>query len=88
LRFRTRAGPLVCLARVPAGIAFGAPDRRTTDLFLLVCSHEERRHLHTLARLAQLFSTDLAQRLRGVDEPAEALALVLRSERELIGKRR
>jgi PTS system nitrogen regulatory IIA component len=79
--------PLLCLARVPAGIPFGAPDGRTTDLFVLVISHEEREHLRTLARLSQLFSTDLAERLRECGTSEEALALVVADEARLLADR-
>jgi PTS system nitrogen regulatory IIA component len=82
------AEPLICLARVPAGIAFGAPDGKLTDLFVFVCSHEERQHLCVLARLALMFSTNLPDELRTVDEAAGALALILRRETELVTQRR
>ncbi len=81
------AEPLICLARVPAGIPFGAPDGRLTYLFFLVCSHEERQHLCVLARLAMMLSTDLPARLREIDDPAQAQAMVLQSEREVIARR-
>ncbi len=74
------AEPLVCLARVPAGIPFGAPDGRLTDLFVLVCANDERQHLGILARLAMMFNTDLPDELRDVEEPDEALKLVLERE--------
>lgn len=76
------ADALVCVARVPAGLPFGAPDGGLTELFVLVCCHDERRHLQTLARLALLFSSDLPQQLRLTEDPAEALELILAAERE------
>lgn len=82
------AEPLLCLARVPTGIPFGAPDGRLTDLFVLICSHEDRRHLQVLARLSLMFQTDLPVRLREVDDPPEALALLLRKERAMLAQRR
>jgi nitrogen PTS system EIIA component len=81
------AEPLVCMARVPAGIPFGAPDGRLTYIFFLVCSHEERQHLCVLARLAMMLSTDLPARLREVDDAAEALAMTLESEQQVIARR-
>lgn len=81
------AEPLVCLARVPAGIPFGAPDGRLTDLFVFVCSHEERQHLCVLARLALILSTDLPDELRATEDAPAALKLVLQRESELIGHR-
>ncbi|MFO0838706.1 MAG: PTS sugar transporter subunit IIA [Phycisphaerae bacterium] len=82
------AEPLLCLARVPGGIPFGSPDGRLTDLFVLVCSHDERRHLHVLARLALMFQTKLPDQLRETDDSEAALALILKTERELISRRR
>jgi PTS system nitrogen regulatory IIA component len=81
------AEPIVCLARVPAGIPFGAPDGRLTDLFALICCHDDRQHLLALARLAQLFNSDLPGQLRATDDAAEALELVLDTERALLRKR-
>jgi len=82
------AEPMLCLARVPAGLPFGAPDGRLTDLFVLVCCHEERQHLRALARLALLFSGDLADELREAGNAEEALEIVLDTERQMLRKRR
>jgi len=82
------AEPLICLARVPAGIAFGAPDGRMTDLFVFVCSHEERQHLCVLARLALMFTTDLPDALRAAENAAAALELILQRESAILAQRR
>lgn len=82
------AEPLICLARVPAGIPFGAPDGGMTDLFFLILSHEERWHLHVLARLALMLTTDLPQRLREAESSEDALAAILQTETELLKSRR
>lgn len=78
------AEPLVCVARVPAGIPFGAPDGRITDLFILVCAHDERRHLQILARLGLLFSNELADRLRAAVDNAAALEALLEVESRFV----
>ncbi len=80
------AEPLVCLARVPAGIPFGAPDGRLTDLFVFVCANDERLHLGILARLAMMFSGDLPNRLRETDNAENALRLMLDTELEFIAR--
>lgn len=77
------AEPLVCIARVAAGVPYGAPDGRLTDLFALVCSHDERGHLSVLARLARLFSTEFPQQVRACESAAEVLELVIAAERHL-----
>jgi PTS system nitrogen regulatory IIA component len=80
------AEPLITLARVPAGIPFSAPDGRLTDLFVMVCANDERQHLGMLARLAMMFSTDLPDQLRQVDDATEALRLVLATEQAFVAQ--
>lgn len=77
------AEPLVCLARVVAGVPFGAPDGRLTDIFVFVCANDEKLHLGLLARLAMLFNSDLADVLRTIDDADEALELMLTREAAL-----
>jgi PTS system nitrogen regulatory IIA component len=81
------AEPMICLARVAAPIPFGAPDGGLTDLFVLVCCHDERQHLLALARLALLFSSDLPSALRETDGSEEAIAAVIDTERRLLRDR-
>lgn len=80
--------PLLCLARIPAGIPFGGPDGRLTDLFVLVCCHDERQHLRTLARLSLLLSTDLPEQLRSAESPADAIDAIQSCEKKLLAKRK
>jgi PTS system nitrogen regulatory IIA component len=81
------ARPLLCLGRVPAGVPYGAPDGRLTDLFVLVCSHDDREHIRTLARLAGLLSTELPDALRECATPDEALSQVVAAELRLLRER-
>lgn len=81
------AEPLLCLARVAGGLPFNAPDGKLTHLFVLILSHDDRQHLHTLARLSQVFSTDLPAQLLETDDSAEALRLICNVERRLLSQR-
>jgi PTS system nitrogen regulatory IIA component len=48
--------PLVALGRTDRGIPFGAPRGTLTDLFFLICSHDDPGHLQALARLSRLIT--------------------------------
>jgi len=75
------AEPIVCVGRVPAGIPFGAPDGRMTDVFILICCHDEKLHLRTLARIALMCREGLAEIIRDADDNAAALEGALELER-------
>jgi len=75
----------VLLARTVQPIPFGSPDGQTTDVFFLVCSQDERIHLHVLARICMLcYHTALLASLRECTSAAEMHALVVQQEIELI----
>lgn len=78
------AEPLLALARVPAGIPFGARDGNLTDLFVLICAPSDTVHLGLLARLAMMFNTNLANELRAAEDANAALELMLETERALL----
>jgi len=77
------AEPLVCLGRVPCGVAFGAPDGALTQLFFLICSHESDAHLHVLARLMRMINDRLVDALREADDPGGVLQLLIAREQEV-----
>lgn len=74
------AAPLVCVARVVAGVPFGAPDGRLTDLFVLICNHDERHHLQVLARVALTFQPDVADVIRAAESANEVLETIIEAE--------
>ena len=80
----TTAEPLLCLGRVNQGIAFGGPDGSLTYLFFLICSHEHNAHLHVLARLMRLLTDDVLSQLMEVEDPADALQLLIERERQVV----
>lgn len=74
----------IILGRAPSPIPFGAPDGRTTDLFFLLCSSDERRHLQLLARVCRLcHGTSLLEELRQADGIEAMREAVRRSEATL-----
>ncbi len=50
------AQPFLALGRTSRGIAFGGSRGALTDIFFLICSTDDQRHLRTLARLSRLIS--------------------------------
>jgi PTS system nitrogen regulatory IIA component len=80
------AEPLICFARVGKGIGFGSPYGGLTDLFFLICCHDDRQHLHVLARLVRMLEDKFVAALREVKTPEEALAALIERE-ELVAKK-
>ena len=68
----------------PQGIPFGG-SARLTDVFLLVCSCDDRGHLRTLARLSRLIcDDDFLPRLRAAGDAREVYELFCDAEQRLI----
>ncbi|MCP4590188.1 MAG: PTS transporter subunit EIIA [bacterium] len=80
------ADPVICLARVPAGIGFGSPDRGLTDLFFLLCTHDDRYHLRVLARLMRMLDEQTLDALRSVESPGDALETLIQAERDVVAR--
>lgn len=71
------------VGRCVQAIPFGAPDRRPTDLFFLLCCQDDRLHLRTLAHLCLLAQkTALLPALRAATGAADMLEALLGSDRE------
>jgi PTS system nitrogen regulatory IIA component len=78
------AQPLLVLARTHQGLPFGHPRGCLTDIFLLICSVDERSHLWVLARLARLINDPaVLQGLRSAEDGAEARQGLLDAEAAL-----
>lgn len=74
------------IARLPNGVNFGAPDGGKTDLLIMPCAHNERVHLHMIARLAWLLhTTDLGDKLRAAED-AEGMLEALRQTEQNVAK--
>mgnify|MGYP002622475286 CR=1 FL=1 len=75
----------IALGITPQGIPFGGGRGVLTDIFFLICSTDDRVHLHTLARLSRVIAdTDFLQELRAVEGPSEARRLFAARESSLI----
>jgi len=77
------------LGRTLQPIHFGSPDGTPTRLFFMVCCHDERLHLHTLARLCLILQKqDVLDRLFSLPDP-EAIhqELVSAEQAALAGKK-
>ena len=65
------------------GIPFGG-SRNLTDVFWLVCSTDDRSHLHTLARISRLLVNDsFLDHLRECQGPSDAVTCVAKYEAKL-----
>jgi PTS system nitrogen regulatory IIA component len=74
----------LAFGRTEAGIPFGSSRGTLTDLFFLICSTDDRGHLHTLARLSRLLnSPDFIAALRSAPDAASVRELFERAEGEL-----
>jgi PTS system nitrogen regulatory IIA component len=80
------AEPLLALGRVEGGIPFGGAGGMLTDVFVLVCSTDDTRHLRVLARLARLLSDGtLLEEIRSATDPEELRRQIARREKLLTG---
>lgn len=81
------AEPFVCVARTPRGIAFGSPEGKLTDLFFLICCHEDRHHLRVLARLVRVITGDVPEALRSAEHASEILDILMAREAAVLDRR-
>jgi nitrogen PTS system EIIA component len=70
-------------------IHFGAPDGQPTYLFFLICSQDDRLHLHTLARLCLIaMKTKILERLRDAPDAQTMRNALIAAEQEILADRR
>ncbi|HON92683.1 MAG TPA: PTS sugar transporter subunit IIA [Sedimentisphaerales bacterium] len=80
------AEPILVIARTQ-GIAFGAPDGRLTQLFLLIASQDDRHHLHILARLCRMLHDEkFIDRLQEAQTSAEIIELMTLRENQVLNE--
>ena len=82
------AQPFLALGRTYQGIAFGDSQGRLTDIFFLILSTDDRKHLRILARLSRLIGDPrLLDAMRGADEPVELHRVLAEYEAEQFGQK-
>jgi PTS system nitrogen regulatory IIA component len=78
------AEPFVCVARTVRGIAFGSPYGGLSQLFFLICCHEDRHHLRVLARLMRVLSPDTIEALLAAEPPETLLQILIDKENVVV----
>jgi PTS system nitrogen regulatory IIA component len=77
------AEPVLAVGLSPQGIPFGG-SARLTDVFLLICSCDDRGHLRTLARLSRLIcDVDFLPSLRAAEDAQAVYELFCQAEQAL-----
>lgn len=74
--------PIMSLGVSPSGIPFGGR-RGLTHVFFLICSTDDRGHLHTLARLTRMFQDDFVLQIRDTESKIEAKEIFDQAEADL-----
>jgi len=75
----------VVYGRTPAPVLFGGPDGRLTQHFFLLCTQDDKIHLHLLARLSMIcHRTDVLFALSEAQSKGEMLDLLFAAEEEII----
>lgn len=77
---------LLALGRTEAGIPFGGSRGVLTDVFFLICSTDDRRHLRVLARLSRLIgAAGFLDEVRAAPDAHAIRALFVQREQGLSG---
>jgi PTS system nitrogen regulatory IIA component len=75
----------VVYGRTPAPVLFGGPDGRLTQHFFLLCTQDDKIHLHLLARLSMIcHRTDVLFALTEASGKGHMLDLLIAAEEEII----
>lgn len=76
----------LCLLRPASPVDFGAEDGGKTSLFFLLCTPDDRSHLHGLARLARILQGDAIEQLNAAADVAAVLSIIGGVESRLSGQ--
>ena len=78
------AEPLVCVARTTRGIGFGSSYGGLSQLFFLICCHDDRHHLRVLARLMRILSPETIGALMTAETREEILEILITKENSVV----
>lgn len=70
----------LCFLRTDKPVDFGAEDGEGTTLFFLLCTPDDRSHLHGLARLARILHSDTLEALKSAETSEQILAVLADAE--------
>ncbi len=74
----------IVVGRMIQPINFGAPDGLPTHLFFMICCHDDRLHLHALARLCCMVkNTGLLDEISCAGDSAGMLQCILAAEKQV-----
>lgn len=77
--------PILTLAVAADGVDFKAPDGTKTRIFVLICSPDDRSHVHLLAMLARIFREEgVVEQICSCQTPEEVLDTFRRAENQIL----
>lgn len=76
----------LCFLRTATPVDFGAEDGEGTSLFFLLCTPDDRSHLHGLARLARILHGGTLGLLKSAATPQDILAILADAESKIPAK--
>lgn len=82
------AEPMICVARLPSPMAFGAAGGELTSLFFMICCHDDRHHLRVLARLMRILDMDTIIALLEAESAEDMLGVMIDKETVVVGQTR
>ena len=73
----------LCFLRTSEPVDFGAEDSEGTSLFFLLCTPDDRSHLHGLARLARILHGNTLELLKSAASSEDILAALANAESQI-----
>ncbi len=76
----------LCFLRTKEPVDFGAEDGEGTRLFFLICTPDDRSHLHGIARLARIIHGGALEALAGAADSEQVIASLAEAEGRIPGR--